>query len=70
LNEAQTFVRHTLETLAPEQLEELRERRVGNWVGESKSVRWMILHVLDHAALHVGHMEITHQLLLKALDNL
>jgi uncharacterized damage-inducible protein DinB len=25
-------------------------------------VRWCILHVLDHAALHLGHMELTFQL--------
>ncbi len=26
------------------------------------SVRWAILHVIDHTALHLGHMQITYQL--------
>jgi uncharacterized damage-inducible protein DinB len=26
------------------------------------SVRWCILHVIDHTALHLGHMQITYQL--------
>jgi len=26
------------------------------------SVRWSILHVIDHTALHLGHMQITYQL--------
>lgn len=26
------------------------------------SVRWGILHVIDHTALHLGHMQITYQL--------
>ncbi len=26
------------------------------------SVRWAILHVVDHTALHLGHMQITYQL--------
>ena len=26
------------------------------------SIRWAILHVVDHAALHLGHMQITYQL--------
>ena len=25
-------------------------------------VRWAILHVVDHTALHLGHMQITYQL--------
>jgi uncharacterized damage-inducible protein DinB len=25
-------------------------------------VRWCILHVIDHTALHLGHMQLTHQL--------
>ena len=66
LNEAQLFVRDVLFHLTPEQLEELRERRVGNWVGEPKSVRWLMLHILEHTALHIGHMELTRQLLLKS----
>jgi len=32
-------------------------------VGDRRvSVRWCILHVIDHTALHLGHMQITYQL--------
>lgn len=30
--------------------------------GRMVSVRWSILHVVDHTALHLGHMQITYQL--------
>ena len=30
--------------------------------GRTVSVRWGILHVIDHTALHLGHMQITYQL--------
>ena len=30
--------------------------------GKTVSVRWGILHVIDHTALHLGHMQITYQL--------
>lgn len=30
--------------------------------GHSVTVRWAILHVIDHTALHLGHMQITYQL--------
>jgi len=30
--------------------------------GHEVTVRWGILHVIDHTALHLGHMQITYQL--------
>jgi uncharacterized damage-inducible protein DinB len=30
--------------------------------GRTVPVRWCILHVIDHTALHLGHMQITYQL--------
>jgi uncharacterized damage-inducible protein DinB len=30
--------------------------------GRTAAVRWGILHVIDHTALHLGHMQITYQL--------
>lgn len=30
--------------------------------GKEVAVRWGILHVIDHTALHLGHMQITYQL--------
>jgi uncharacterized damage-inducible protein DinB len=38
-------------------LEGTREAR-----GKTVAVRWGILHVIDHTALHLGHMQITYQL--------
>lgn len=34
-------------------------RQVG---GHSVTVRWGLLHVVDHTALHLGHMQLTYQL--------
>jgi uncharacterized damage-inducible protein DinB len=31
--------------------------------GKTVPVRWAILHVIDHSALHLGHMQISRQLL-------
>ena len=30
--------------------------------GRTVAVRWCILHVVDHTALHLGHMQLTYQL--------
>ncbi len=30
--------------------------------GHTVPVRWCILHVIDHTALHLGHMQLTYQL--------
>ncbi len=66
LNEAQLFVHDSAENLTEEQLAEVKQRRYG----EPKSVRWMMLHILDHTALHVGHMELLHQLVSKEEEEL
>jgi uncharacterized damage-inducible protein DinB len=44
-------------TLNPEELDGTREAR-----GRTVPVRWCILHVIDHTALHLGHMQLTYQL--------
>jgi len=31
-------------------------------LGRTVSVRWAILHIIDHTALHLGHMQVTYQL--------
>jgi len=49
--------RDVLGTLTPQALDEAREVR-----GKKVTVRWGILHVIDHTALHLGHMQITYQL--------
>jgi uncharacterized damage-inducible protein DinB len=49
--------RSVLEALS---LEELGGEREVN--GRIVPVRWAILHVIDHTALHLGHAQITYQL--------
>jgi uncharacterized damage-inducible protein DinB len=43
--------------LAATDLGDTREAR-----GRVVPVRWCILHVIDHTALHLGHMQLTYQL--------
>ncbi|NJN43652.1 MAG: DUF664 domain-containing protein [Anaerolineae bacterium] len=49
--------RAVMEGISPTQLDETRKVR-----GKSVPVRWSILHVIDHTALHLGHMQLTYQL--------
>lgn len=49
--------RAVLENLTAEELAGSRTVR-----GRELTVRWAILHVIDHTALHLGHMQITYQL--------
>ncbi len=49
--------RRILSALSAEDLDGEREVE-----GRSVPVRWAILHVIDHTALHLGHMQITYQL--------
>jgi uncharacterized damage-inducible protein DinB len=44
-------------SLSTADLDSTREAR-----GRTVSVRWGILHIIDHTALHLGHMQITYQL--------
>jgi uncharacterized damage-inducible protein DinB len=44
-------------TLSEEDVTGIREAR-----GRVIPVRWCILHVIDHTALHLGHMQLTYQL--------
>jgi uncharacterized damage-inducible protein DinB len=49
--------RQVLSTLDAAELGEVREAQ-----GRTIPVRWCILHVIDHTALHLGHMQLTYQL--------
>ena len=51
--------RAILSPLTPDQLEGYRVVE-----GRQVSVRWAVLHVIDHTALHLGHMQMTYQLLM------
>ncbi len=50
--------REAFAALRPSDLDGTREAR-----GKTVAVRWGILHIIDHTALHLGHMQITYQLL-------
>jgi uncharacterized damage-inducible protein DinB len=52
-----TETRQVLAHLKPSDLDSEREAR-----GRIIPVRWCILHVVDHTALHLGHMQLTYQL--------
>jgi len=49
--------RQVFSSLTAADLDSTREAR-----GRTVSVRWGILHIIDHTALHLGHMQITYQL--------
>ncbi len=49
--------REILTSLTATDLDGVREAR-----GRQVPVRWGILHIIDHTALHLGHMQLTYQL--------
>ncbi len=57
LEETGIETREVLAHLHETDLDGVREVR-----GRTVNVRWGILHVIDHTALHLGHMQITYQL--------
>jgi uncharacterized damage-inducible protein DinB len=57
LEETGVETRAVLSLLRETDLDGVREVR-----GRTVNVRWGILHVIDHTALHLGHMQITYQL--------
>jgi uncharacterized damage-inducible protein DinB len=54
------YVRKAFDGLSVEQLAEVR---ISPRDGREYTVAWAIAHVLEHTALHLGHMQITNQLL-------
>jgi uncharacterized damage-inducible protein DinB len=57
LDKAGVETREILSALKAADLDGTREVK-----GRTVSVRWCILHVIDHTALHLGHMQLTYQL--------
>jgi uncharacterized damage-inducible protein DinB len=57
LDLARDETRQLLSVMDPAELDGTREAR-----GRTIPVRWCILHVIDHTALHLGHMQLTYQL--------
>lgn len=49
--------REVFSALNESDLDDTRQAR-----GRTIPVRWCILHVIDHIALHLGHMQLTYQL--------
>jgi uncharacterized damage-inducible protein DinB len=54
--EVEHTTREILGSLTEDQLQETRVVR-----GKNCSVEWIVLHVIEHTALHLGHMQITQQ---------
>jgi uncharacterized damage-inducible protein DinB len=57
LEKTGTETREVLSTLHEADLDGVREVE-----GREVPVRWGILHVIDHTALHLGHIQLTYQL--------
>jgi uncharacterized damage-inducible protein DinB len=57
LEEVGAETQEVFSILTEADLEGTREAR-----GRTIPVRWCILHVIDHTALHLGHMQLTYQL--------
>ena len=55
-----TAAKGTLEILSALTEKQLEEER--RWKDRSVSVRWCILHAIEHIAQHLGHMQLTRQL--------
>ncbi len=58
LDSALDYVRGAFEDLSAEHLAEVRTSPRN---GRKYTVAWAIAHVLEHTALHLGHMQITQQ---------
>ena len=57
LEDTGTETREVFATLTEPDLDGTRQAR-----GRTIPVRWCILHVIDHTALHLGHIQLTYQL--------
>lgn len=60
LDESLALIHEKLPTVSSEMLDQ--ERRTRN--GLAKNARWWMLHLIDHAANHLGHLELSRQLYL------
>lgn len=58
LHQTSAETRAVISALSPDELELSRLVE-----GKEVPVRWALLHVVDHTALHLGHMQMTYQLL-------
>jgi len=58
LHQTSEETKAVLSTLSPNELETSRLVE-----GKEVPVRWALLHVVDHTALHLGHLQMTYQLI-------
>lgn len=59
IHETEEYIKDALSRLS---LSELEMQRTHPRHGKQVSVAWAILHALEHAGIHVGHIELTAQL--------
>lgn len=59
LHETEAYIKDALSRLS---LSDLEMQRTHPRHGKQVSVAWAILHALEHAGIHVGHIELTAQL--------
>lgn len=59
LSNTEIYFQSALETLTPQELEEVR---ISPRNGRELTLGWALCHVLKHTALHVGHIQLTRQL--------
>ncbi len=57
LDAAAKIIEEVLSPLSEAQMDEDRKYR-----DRTAKIRWIILHVIEHTALHLGHMQLTRQL--------
>lgn len=59
VKEAEEFVKTVLNRINPDDLE---KSQLHPRTGKRVSVAWCLLHALDHASIHTGHIQMTRQL--------
>lgn len=57
ITETDTMIREVLETVDPARLDESVELR-----GHTLTLRWGVIHMIEHTAQHLGHIQLTIQL--------
>jgi uncharacterized damage-inducible protein DinB len=67
LDDSLVYARKTLEKLT---LQDLEISRTSPRDGRGFTVAWALLHALEHATLHLGHIQITRQLWMESKGNI
>ena len=67
LDDSLAYAHKSLEKLT---LQDLETSRTSPRDGRKFTVAWALLHALEHANLHLGHIQITHQLWIESKGNI